>query len=560
VGFALAGGLVALLLLGGDATGFGTGRSALRRALPASLADGRITVRFNPGHLSSRAATRLLDDALWHRRDLESRMDLTGGGPITLWCFSREYFWKQSTALSHGDLAAPWLGEATLLVDPDGRSGSLRHELVHLLAAAWSGPPFWASMDPGKTEGLATALAQRRDRGDVFQHRFAAALAADRLPPARSVFGVFRFWLGGQDVRHAYALAGSFVGFLLERFGPVALGRWYGGAPAEEVFGMDLDQLDAAWRERLAEIPTEVPEEEEAQRWIEQGARTAVHRTRCGRLRPRDNWRITRSTAAARAAIEAAWREERWDEVLRLLEEVTFSADHDRDRQVRLAVLQQAQERRGRPEEAVPPIEAALEDLATDHPDRPLLLASLLRAVLAADRIERALEILDRLGETLMGDGLAPQWLTAGLRSPLRREVTDLFLERNPRMQVQAALSLLDRLPEPKDLDSWIWMRTVRGPGEEGSALPVARTLAAGSERVSPEVRASVHAWLARRHEASGDLAAARESWLAVQELHPEPEGRARAGDQADRVAWRLERAGQAPPGKDEPRSGMTLP
>jgi hypothetical protein len=522
------------------------GRRALGRTLAGELRAGAITVRFDSRHLDPLAARRVLDDALWHHQDLAGRMELTRderSRPLTVWAFTRGEIGRGPVGLSYGNVAAPWIGETVVTVARDGSSATLRHEMVHLLAAPWKGPPFWVPLDSGRTEGLAQALEQGRDRGGPFQRKFAAALAEDALPHASRFLGLRNFWLGGQSVSNSYELAGSFVGFLLERYGVRAVRSWYGGASAPEAFGLSVDELDVAWREHLDEVEVGTADRRIARGQFGPTAPPATHRRRCVRLRPADR------AARAEAALFLAAGEERWEEVLRRVDreqaaegEAVAGFEEARRRRRHVWLAFRALTMLERHEEAAQRVEAEVAKLDEADPDHPFYLSLLLPARLAAGQHEAALEILDRI-ETLASPGYDVRlWLRPALDSPQRDEAVAVFLERGDADErARRALDLLaggERFP---GFGLWTlsWLDVARGFGAEARTL-VSRLL--DDETLPAGIRVQLHMRLAGVAEREGRLEAAVAHARAALVDEADAGARMRLADLAERLAWRAGR------------------
>lgn len=544
--FALAAGLLLLLLAGGDRTGFGTGRGGLERHLCGMLEEDGLVLRFDPGHLEPRAARRLLDDALWHRRDLATRLGLGGAAPVTIWVFSSRSLLRGTVGLSYGNLAAPWRAEAVIQASRAGRSPTLRHELVHLLAAAWTPSPLGVPLDPTRTEGLATALEKRLDSGAPYQRPHAAALAAGKLPAIASFIGTRRFWLGGQSVRNAYDLAGSFVGFLLERFGTTPVRRWYSGARIEEAFGLDLGDLDAAWRSRLAEIETGAVEQESAGHRMDEGARRAVHRSRCGRLPACDE------EALRREAFRSALAGRRWAEILTFLEdEALVPSGAFGGGLERAWLLELAHRGLGTPEAALEPVEQILEGLPAEDERRARLFEILLRLEIEAGRDEEArmrLRSASASEPDLAGD---LGWLFEALQAPDRDAALAVFLETEPLERARRATDLLSRHPDWPGLALWTWRRQLWIGERREVALSLGEKLRADGESIPGGALALLYEDLAREREDDGELAEALEAWRAAESLREDPLPQALAREEQRRLAWRLERAALRAPDRD---------
>ncbi|MFB6098674.1 MAG: tetratricopeptide repeat protein, partial [Salinibacter sp.] len=132
---------------------------------------------------------------------------------------------------------------------------SLGHELAHVLSRPYGLPGVRVSWAPGLIEGWAVALeppspAPSPDDlvltaavSDTMTSLTATARAvASRLSP-------WGFWTGRGAV--SYATMGSFVQYLLDRFGPGKLKRVYAWGNFETVYGQSLRSLAEAWAAHL---------------------------------------------------------------------------------------------------------------------------------------------------------------------------------------------------------------------------------------------------------------------------------------------------------------------
>lgn len=134
-------------------------------------------------------------------------------------------------------------------------SRSLGHELAHVASRAYGLPGLKASWAPGVVEGWAVALeppSAAPSPDDLVRTaaatdtttslRAEARAIADRLSP-------WGFWTGRGAV--SYATMGSFVAFLLDRYGPERLTRVYAWGNFEEVYDRSLRRLAREWAAHL---------------------------------------------------------------------------------------------------------------------------------------------------------------------------------------------------------------------------------------------------------------------------------------------------------------------
>ncbi len=127
---------------------------------------------------------------------------------------------------------------------------TLRHELVHALAAktAFKGLGFHPNM--AFTEGLAVALSPS-DRAVSLDEGVLSLLQTNRLPDIETLFSPLFWQVSG---RRAYSVAGSFISFLMQRFGFDAVHRLYQGEAWDSVLPEPLPRVIDVW---LAHLQTQ---------------------------------------------------------------------------------------------------------------------------------------------------------------------------------------------------------------------------------------------------------------------------------------------------------------
>ncbi len=139
------------------------------------------------------------------------------------------------------------------------------HEFVHIYALQFERGADTAGPDLFATEGLATWLAES-DEG-VPIHAWAAACAKAGVLPASLVELRRTFPAGCAAGVHPYHVAGSFVGFLVERFGMAKVKKWYvDSTEAHEHLGKGLARLEREWRDFLAKFPLDPAHEKQVMR------------------------------------------------------------------------------------------------------------------------------------------------------------------------------------------------------------------------------------------------------------------------------------------------------
>jgi hypothetical protein len=144
------------------------------------------------------------------------------------------------------DIAKPWLSQ--LHINADDVDASLRHELVHVMAADFGFPVLRIGVNSGLIEGLATAVEHQAYEEPI--HRLAAmAYASGSTPDMQSLFSLSGFMKAPAGV--SYTLAGSFCRYLIDRYGMRRFKLLYRTGEYSIIYEKSLPLLLQEWRRSL---------------------------------------------------------------------------------------------------------------------------------------------------------------------------------------------------------------------------------------------------------------------------------------------------------------------
>ncbi|HOX46130.1 MAG TPA: hypothetical protein PK668_21180 [Myxococcota bacterium] len=285
--------------LGREADGLGFGRStaAVERALPEELRTAHFRLRHAVG-LEPERARLLARDCEFRLHQLLAALGPVELPPLTVYLFPDAQTKRRWTGAGHTQYVKPWLN-LLVLNAADFPHPTLKHELVHAVAAAFGSWPIRASargalwVNPGLTEGIAVALDW--PVGALDPHTWSAAMRRlGKAPDVRALFGPVGFWSAAAN--RSYTLAGSFVRYLLERHGPAALRQAYAQGSLEGAYPGTLDGLIQGWEAHLDALPVPPAALESARARFAQGSvfqRACAHevaglRAAAGRALARD--------------------------------------------------------------------------------------------------------------------------------------------------------------------------------------------------------------------------------------------------------------------------------
>jgi hypothetical protein len=215
-----------------------------------SLRSARVEVRYRPESLAAATAEAALDAA---ERDLDriaKTLEVKPKGPFTLWIYDDL---TELAAITGTNGNGGFTSGRDVNV-PCGNAQTRLHELVHAvhneLAKAGDEP-----RNQFFHEGLANAVVEFVD--GIHVHAVAAFyLKRDELPALEEVAaGDFYAFCAKRPKFRSYDVAGSYMRFLLDRYGAAKLKQYAMGATAKAAFGADLDAVEKAWREFVGKFP-----------------------------------------------------------------------------------------------------------------------------------------------------------------------------------------------------------------------------------------------------------------------------------------------------------------
>lgn len=257
---------LALLLLGlsalawerGPSLGWRLDRADVKAALSTQLESAHFSLHLSP-RIPARDAQSMLQEHERLYRVLSKIFSRPLPGKI------HSYVYKdaaEKSRLMGGDntqIARPWQREIHIqgaaLPHP-----VLKHELAHIMAAAYASPPLyvparlglWPQM--GLIEGLAVAADWPGQ--ELSPHDWAQAMQTLRLlPPMAQLMSPTGFWSAASG--RAYTASGSFLRYLIDRFGPARVLSAYDRGDLSASLGRPLAALVEDWERFLQARPAD---------------------------------------------------------------------------------------------------------------------------------------------------------------------------------------------------------------------------------------------------------------------------------------------------------------
>jgi len=259
--------LVCALAIGGIYTfsaslGINTSADHLQEQLGGHAQTSHFDLYYDPAHLDS-AAVADLAAAHEARYDwVRGRLNLDPGAEglrIQSYIYPNPDVKGRLTGARTTSVTPVWLSTPQMHLLRDRVSQSLGHELAHVVSRPYGLPGLRASWAPGLIEGWAVALeppSPAPSPDDLVRTAASTDTTATLTATARAVAGrlsPWGFWTGRGAV--SYATMGSFVQYLLDRYGPEKLKQVYAWGNFEAVYGRTLQSLAAGWAAHLRRTP-----------------------------------------------------------------------------------------------------------------------------------------------------------------------------------------------------------------------------------------------------------------------------------------------------------------
>jgi len=263
VSAALAAPIFTVLHLSGGSLGFAVDAEDVRAALPRTVRTKHFVIRL-PGDPSiARHADAIAEDHEFRRAQLVRDLRVDPSSTVESYYFASPDEKHALIGAKRVYMAKPWRQEIYLNHYPFPHQ-VLRHEIAHVIAAEFGDPIFNVSaksvlglplaFNVGLIEGIAVAT----DWPDHFTRELTphqsvkAMLELEMAPPLDAILSTG--FLAFSSAR-SYTLAGSFVRFLLDRYGARPLRILYqSGGDFERAYGVSQKALAQEWLQMIESI------------------------------------------------------------------------------------------------------------------------------------------------------------------------------------------------------------------------------------------------------------------------------------------------------------------
>lgn len=234
------------------ALGFETSPSLIQHSLGGHRSTTHFEIYYSPGSTTSEEIEFIAGMHEFRFHQVTQLLQVDFPDRIVSYIYPDDRLKRRFIGTGNTNIAKPWRGEIHLT--KDSWEGTLRHELVHIIAGEFGMPVIKANYNIGLVEGLATAIDG--GFGNRTLHEYAAAMLRFGLvrDPERLVRPT---GFATQSSSISYVTMGSFCKYLIDQYGIAQFKQLYGGRSPETVYGLPYERLVGDWTHMLDRLPVD---------------------------------------------------------------------------------------------------------------------------------------------------------------------------------------------------------------------------------------------------------------------------------------------------------------
>lgn len=235
--------------------GFDSGSAFIQRQLGSRFETRHFIIYYSKEAYDEPAIRRVAAEHEFRLRQVADELHVFPKAKVESYIYPTAELKQRLMGAGTTNIAKPWSGQ--LHITKASLDATLKHELVHIVAAPFGLPIIKASLSTGLVEGVAMAIEW--NWGNRTLHHYAAAMKKFGVgPDVAAIMSITGFAAHSSSV--SYILAGSFCRFLIDRYGIRNMMRLYNSRDYVRVYDKTLGALVAEWQTYLGTI--DVPEQE----------------------------------------------------------------------------------------------------------------------------------------------------------------------------------------------------------------------------------------------------------------------------------------------------------
>jgi len=233
-----------------DRLGFSSSEDYIRQKLAGHYTTTHFEIIYSAGSIKRERIEQIGRLHEFYFDKLSREMNLHSQERIISFLYASPEQKGRLIGAAHTEIAKPWLRQ--MHMNLAGFEMSLKHEMVHVLAAEFGWSPLKIAPNSGLIEGTAMAMERTSMIDEPLDRAAAMVFAAGVHPNIESLFTLSGFIQANPSI--SYTLAGSFCRYLIDRFGIDRFKRLYGEGGFKNVYQEELPLLLLEWQTSIQNI------------------------------------------------------------------------------------------------------------------------------------------------------------------------------------------------------------------------------------------------------------------------------------------------------------------
>ncbi len=194
----------------------------------------------------------LIDLHEFYYKEVATALRIQNDIKIKSYIFKNRSQKKKLFGSENADVAKPWLRQ--IYLDENSFEGTLKHELVHILAGQFGSGPFKVSgnLNPALIEGIAMAVENDYDGNDI-DYPVKLALYSGYKISIADLFEGLNFFTYSSST--SYLFAGSFIKYLLQHYEVEKVKELYNTGSFSDSFSKDINSFEEKYYSYLENLP-----------------------------------------------------------------------------------------------------------------------------------------------------------------------------------------------------------------------------------------------------------------------------------------------------------------
>ncbi|NGP87279.1 hypothetical protein [Fodinibius halophilus] len=221
---------------------------------------------YDRDHYSKHEIQRIAKEHEFYFSQIVERLQLTypDSSRITSYLYGHPWQKKKLVGAKFTSYVPVWLQQDQLHIAKQQISGSLKHELVHVLTKQFGNDLFNASWSIGLIEGLAVAVAGGSSSTSTIDQIVVSEKPYPTAKQLENSFSLKGFYGGRSGIN--YITSGSFVRFLLDKYPVKDIKEAYRTGDLVNSYQADWQTLAKGWHQHLDSVQVDSLDEQTAAR------------------------------------------------------------------------------------------------------------------------------------------------------------------------------------------------------------------------------------------------------------------------------------------------------